>query len=87
MSKKMTDGISGAVILLFATLMYTSLPGPGETVVAGLDMSLAPRLVALILGGLSLGLLIMTFLPFKGLFTGTGDTDEKASQHRFAYPG
>ena len=87
MSKKMTDGISGAVILLFAILMYTSLPGPGETVVAGLDMSLAPRLVALILGGLSVGLLIMTFVPFKSQGTATGDAAEKATQHRFAHPG
>ncbi len=87
MSKKVTDGISGTVILLFAILMYTSLPGPGETVVAGLDMSLAPRLVALILGVLSIVLLITTFVPFKGLITGSGETEEKPSQHRFAYPG
>ncbi|KFB09339.1 tripartite tricarboxylate transporter TctB family protein [Nitratireductor basaltis] len=87
MSKKMSDGISGVVILLFAILMYSSLPGPGETVVAGLDMSLAPRLVALILGGLSLMLLAMTFLPYKGLGTSTGDDEEEVPQHRFAYPG
>lgn len=89
MSKKTTDGISGAVILLFAILMYTSLPGPGETVVAGLDMSLAPRLVALILAGLSVGLLIMTFVPFRALGKVAGDTDDEKSPHksRFAYPG
>jgi len=67
MPKKMADGISGTVILLCSILMYTSLPGPGETVVAGLDMSLAPRLVALILGGLSVVLLIMAFVPLRGL--------------------
>jgi putative tricarboxylic transport membrane protein len=89
MTKKMTDGISGAVILLFAIAMYTSLPGPGETVIAGLDMSLAPRLVALILGGLSVVLLIMTFVPFKGLAAIAGDTDDDELLHkrRFAYPG
>lgn len=84
MSKKMTDGISGAVILLFAIIMYASLPGPGETVVAGLDMSLAPRLVALILGGLSILLLIITFWPFRG-FGSTADEGYRAKSH-FEYP-
>ncbi|WP_126976634.1 tripartite tricarboxylate transporter TctB family protein [Frigidibacter oleivorans] len=84
MTRKLTDGIAGAVILLAAIAMYLSLPGPGETVIAGLDMSLAPRLVALILGALSLGLLVVTFVPF-------GDTDAEGEAApgtpHVAYPG
>lgn len=89
MSKKMSDGISGAMILLVAILMYVSLPGPGETVVAGLDISLAPRLIALILGGLSAVLLMITFLPSRYLGRIAGDKDDEAYRHKshFAYPG
>lgn len=88
MPRKMADGISGTVILLCSILMYTSLPGPGETVVAGLDMSLAPRLVALILGGLSLVLLILTFMPpggFGGMATAKVDAASETKSH-IAHP-
>lgn len=89
MTKKMTDAISGAIILLFAILMYTSLPGPGETVIAGLDMSLAPRLVALILGGLSIVLLAMTFVPFSAFGARKKNSEDQQNERtsHIAYPG
>lgn len=81
MTKKTTDAISGAVILLVAVAMYLNLPGPGETVVAGLDLSLAPRLVAMLLGGLSLLLIVTALVP-------TGETQaEDEGKEKMPYRG
>lgn len=87
MTRKLSDGIAGVVVLLAAIAMYMSLPGPGETVIAGLDMSLAPRLVAMILGGLSLGLLIMTFVPFGDTDADGADGGSASGKPHIAFPG
>ena len=64
LKEKTADVVSGALLLIIALVMYTSLPKAGETVIAGTDLSLAPRLVALLLGALSAALLARGLYAF-----------------------
>ncbi|KZM50529.1 hypothetical protein OA90_08745 [Labrenzia sp. OB1] len=71
--------VSGSLLLIIAFVMYASLPKAGETVIAGTDLSLAPRLVALLLGVLSAVLLL------RGLYAFRSGRVSKAAE-RIAHP-
>ena len=62
MFAKCSDLCAGAVLLGVAAAMYAATPGPGETIIAEVDVSLAPRMVSLLFGFLSL------LLFCKGLY-------------------
>ncbi len=81
MFEKYRDAIGGGTILLTAIAMYAALPAAGETVMAGVDLSMAPRLVALLLGGLSLILLL------KGLYAAFASRADGPHKAVFNYPG
>ncbi|MBE0530083.1 MAG: tripartite tricarboxylate transporter TctB family protein [Rhodospirillales bacterium] len=81
MFEKYRDAFGGGVILLVAVAMYGALPAAGETVMAGVDLSLAPRLVAMLLGGLSLILLL------KGLYAAFTAHAGGTGKAVFNYPG
>ena len=81
MFEKYADGFAGGIFLLVAIAMYAALPAAGETVVADVDLSLAPRLVAMLLGGLSLILLL------KGLYKAFALRADGPGKALFKYPG
>jgi len=70
MFEKCSDLCAGAVLLCVAAAMYAVTPGPGETIMAEVDVSLAPRMVSLLLGFLSLALFgkgLHTYIRTRGL--------------------
>lgn len=80
MFEKYSDAFAGGILLLISLAMYAVTPAAGETVMADVDLSLAPRLVAMLLGGLSL-LLLLTGLRKAFTFK------PKAAKPLFKYPG
>lgn len=81
MFEKYSDGFAGGILLLAAITMYAVLPAAGEMIMADVDMALAPRLVAMHLGGLSLLLLL------KGLYKAFTFRSDGAGKALFKYPG
>lgn len=80
MFEKYSDAMAGGALLVISIAMYAVLPAAGETVMADVDLSFAPRLVAILLGGLSL-LLLLTGL-YKASKMG-----EPSGKQLFKYPG
>lgn len=81
MFERYADAFAGGILLLIAAAMYAVIPAPGETVVAEVDLSLAPRLVALLLGGLSL------LLFLKGIHKAFVLRPAGSGKALFKYPG
>ena len=80
MFEKYSDALAGAGLLAISIAMYAVLPAAGETVLADVDLSFAPRIVAVLLGGLSLMLLL------TGLYKASKIT-KTTGKKLFKYPG